>query len=235
MTAAQICMPISRARSCSSFSRFSSGEGGAAQKRFSALAAGKTREAVQRLTAIAIDADMTPDGGVAVQGRAREIEGARLTFAFAQGQHRLDHVGIGPVRPVGLGGDQGGDVAGRLAVQNGGAGDGQTGAGEGHVALDVDDGVEIALGVDGVHGGANAVRARRQGGVRQDGVAACGFHRLDDLGIASGDHDRQARGLGLTIGAHDHRRVADQGQRLVRQAGGGHASRYHYQRIHRLP
>ena len=178
---------------------------------------------------------MAPDGGVAIQGRTGEIEGAGLAFAFAQGQHRLDHVGIGPVRPVGLGGDQGSDVAGRLAVQNGGAGDGQTRAGEGHVALDVDHGVEIALGVDGVHGGADAVRARGQGGIGQDGAAACGFHRLDDLGISGGDHDRQARGLGLAIGAHDHRRVADHCQRLVRQAGGGHASRYHYQRIHRLP
>ena len=36
MTAAQICMPISRARSCSSFSRLSSGDWGAAQKRFRA-------------------------------------------------------------------------------------------------------------------------------------------------------------------------------------------------------
>ena len=36
MTAAQICIPISRARSCSSFSRRSSGDCGAAQKRFRA-------------------------------------------------------------------------------------------------------------------------------------------------------------------------------------------------------
>ena len=72
-TAAQIDRPSSSARSCSSFSRCSSGEGGAAA------------EPLQRRAAVGVDADVLPDRPVAVEHRAGEVERPAARLAVRAG------------------------------------------------------------------------------------------------------------------------------------------------------
>ena len=155
-----------------------------------------------------------------------------MAFALTKRHHRLDDIGIGAVGGVGLRRDQGGDIAGGLVLQQGGAGQGQARIGEGHVALKVDDGVMAAVGIDGVQGGADAVGAAGQVRIGQDGEPAGRLNGVDDLPIARSDGHGQAGQHGLTPGPHNHRGPADIGEGLVRKAGGGHPGGDQDQRVH---
>ena len=146
-----------------------------------------------------------------------------MTLALFDGQDSLDHIGVGAVRDIGLGRHQGRYVAGGLAVQQGRASRGQAGVGEGHVALKIDDGVVLPLGIDGLDRRADAVRARRQAGVGQHRPAPDGLDGVDDFLVPRRYRDRLARLQRPLIGPHDHRLAANVGQGLVGQAGGGHA------------
>ena len=155
-----------------------------------------------------------------------------MAFALPQRHHRLDHIGVRAVRGIRLRRDQGGDIAGRLTLQQGGAGKGQPRIGEGHVALKVDDGVMATVGIDGVQGGADAVGAAGQVRIGQDGDPAGRLNGIDDLAIPCSHGDGQAGQHGLTPGPHDHRGPADIGEGLVGQAGCGHPGRDQDQRVH---
>ena len=72
----------------------------------------------------------------------------------------------------------------------------------------------------------NAVRTRRVVAAGHHGLAAGGRHGGGDLGRIRCHHHRADLGLrGAAHDAHDHRLAADFRQRLVRQAGRGHAGR----------
>ncbi len=63
--------------------------------------------------------------------------------------------------------------------------------------------------------------------------AAGGLHGLNDLRIARRHRDLAGHGrLGRLQHAHDHRRPADVGQGLARQARGGHAGRDDHDGVH---
>ena len=93
------------------------------------------------------------------------------------------------------------------------------------VALDVDDDVVPALGIEALERLEDAVGAGRvvgAGHARRSPPARS--HRLDDLGLVGRDHDRAEPGLhGAAPDMDDHRLAVDVGQRLARQPGRGHA------------
>ena len=69
----------------------------------------------------------------------------------------------------------------------------------------------------------DAVGARRQGRIGDDGVAAMGAHRVGDFDLGGGDQHLADIGLHRPLPAlHDHRQPVDVGQRLSRKPRGGH-------------
>jgi hypothetical protein len=85
-------------------------------------------------------------------------------------------------------------------------------------------------------GGQDAVGARRQARIGQNGQAAGLLDRVDDRDVARRHrHRTDSRRLGLAQHAHDHRHPADIGQRLVGKAGGRHAGRNDDDGVHERP
>ncbi len=92
------------------------------------------------------------------------------------------------------GAHDGGDVAGRFARQQFGAGAQHLGLNERHVALQIDHDVVAPGRIDLGERGQDAVRARGQGRIGQHCPAARRAHRLDNLRIARGHgHGTHAR------------------------------------------
>ena len=185
-------------------------------------------ETLQRRAAIGVEADMMPVRALAGRHQvAAEIERTADPAAGREGDDRLHDL-----RRLALllrrdRRYQGSDIdlrfgkrrqsqAHRLRIERR------------QIALNIDDDLDPAIRIGELQRLVDAVRAGGQVRVGQDRASAPGLDRLDDLGIAGGDRHRQARGLGLAIGAHDHGDAADQGQRLVGQTGGRHTSGYHY-------
>ena len=96
----------------------------------------------------------------------------------------------------------------------------------GKVALQVEDDVEVALGVDVIDGLEHAVGARDVIWARQDGFAAGLAYGRDDLLRIGGHHDATDVGRhGPPPDVHDHRRAGYIGQRLAGQPRRVHPGR----------
>ena len=92
------------------------------------------------------------------------------------------------------------------------------------VALDVDDGIVAAVGIDQLHRLEDAVGARGMVRPRQHGLAAGRPDGIDDRQLAAGHEHRADGGLDRPPpDMHDHGLAVDIGQRLVGQAGRGQA------------
>ena len=178
---------------------------------------------------------MTPDGGVAVESRACEIERAAGEPVRLHGQHRLDHIRVGAVSGRCLGCHHGGDVTQWLVGQQAKAGGQNAGGHERHIALQIDHHVAGAVAVEVSQRRQDAVRAGRQVRIGQNSAPAGSLDRRDDLRIARGNHDRTGpRRLRLTQNTHDHWQTPDICQRLAGQAGRGHSRGDDDDRVHRL-
>ena len=78
------------------------------------------------------------------------------------------------------------------------------------IALQVDDGIDFARGIEGAERLENPVRPGRMVGARHHRLAAMGGHRLGDLGCVGGDsHPADLRGLRPAQHMDDHRRPGD--------------------------
>ena len=62
---------------------------------------------------------------------------------------------------------------------------------QGFIALGIDDDIWLWMphGDERLGGGPDAIRAAGEGGIGEDGLAAVGFHRRVDFGIAGGHVD----------------------------------------------
>ena len=92
------------------------------------------------------------------------------------------------------------------------------------IALQIDDDVGLAIGVELAQRLENPVGSGRMIGARHDGLAAMGRHGDGDVGRVGGDRDAADSGR-LRPAQHmdDHRQAGDVQQRLAGQPGGGHA------------
>ena len=149
---------------------------------------------------------------------AREGHLARV----AQGSDRLDDVGIGNVRVLLDLRRDGGDV-GRLVGEAGEAALDRQGIDCWQIALQVHHVFEAPLRVAQRQGLGNAVRAGRQCGVGDNGVAAVGAHRIGDLHLGGGNQHLADICLRRPLPAlDDHGQPVDVGQGLSGKPCGGH-------------
>ena len=92
------------------------------------------------------------------------------------------------------------------------------------IALQVDDDVVGAGGIEALQRGMNTVGAGGQRRVGEDGSAAGGGNGFGNLGLGAGHRNRpQSRVPGPVQHMDDHRQAADIGQRLAGQTGGSQA------------
>ena len=125
-----------------------------------------------------------PDRTLAVEDRAGEVEGAGGATVRRHGGDHLGHVRVHPVAGIRFGDHDGGDVGFRTFGQKTRAGLDGFGGDEGDVALQVDDHVMAAVGIQYPEGGQDPVRAGWQVGIGEDGPAPGGLDGRDDLGVA---------------------------------------------------
>ena len=151
--------------------------------------------------------------------RAAEIKRPAPRRPWGARDHGLDDVGVPDLRFIGDLGGKRADIDIRV-VEKRQCRPGQRRV-EGHeIALDVDDGIETTLGVDGAEGLEDAIRARRVIGPGHHRLTPRRLHRIGDLGLGAGDEYRAEVRLDRPApDMDDHRLAADLGQRLAREAG----------------
>jgi hypothetical protein len=123
------------------------------------------------------------------------------------------------------------DVDGRIFERTQGGADG-FGIDCGKVALDIDDDFGAAFGIGGLQCLVDAVRAGLMVGARHDDFEAGIGHSGIGILMVDGDDDATDRRLARALGnLYDHGQAANIGERLARQARGGHAGGNEDQRL----
>src|SRR5581483_6667762 len=184
-------------------------------------------EALQRLPAVGIDADMVEERALAVgRGGAGEIERAQRHSSLERGAHDLNHVGVGALLLARDDRRDGADVA-VVVAQGGETAPHEAGVERGQVALEIDHDLDLALGVEGLDGLEHAVGTARVIGPCHQGLTASTQDRIAHRLCIGCDHDRPATRLGRAApDMHDHRLAGNVGKRLVRKPCRFQSGRY---------
>ena len=212
-SATSMRMPASSARSCSSRSRFSSGEGGSGD------------EALQRRAAIGVEPDVVIERPVA-RGRGGAGEVERAQPAGPRSACRR------PSRRSGSSRSSSRVIsAARVAMSTAGSASGSErrpatarGSMVGRSPCTLTTTSWRPSGSNGSTRLEDAVGAGGMVGARHHGVAADRLDGLDDPRLVGRDHDGAEAGLhGAAPDMHDHRLALDVGERLAGQPRRGHA------------
>ena len=164
--------------------------------------------------------------GPSPQGMARaaEVKRAANGGAFGEGDRHLDDIGIVALARVADRRHQGGDIDRQGSASGRERRPHQGGIERRQIALQVDDDIVAAIGIDVGQGLEDAIGAGRVIGIGQHRPPAGDVDGVRDLPLGAGDDHRADVGLdGAPPDMHDHRLAVDVGQRLAGQAGRRHA------------